>query len=67
MTLDMNEHDLRVLRTLAGDGDHIGGWGAWVSVVIEGLHRRGLVTAPPDVRITDAGKQALSTTGGPDA
>lgn len=57
---DLTEHEIAVLRTLAGDGDHIVGWGAWVAAVIEALHGRGLVTAPPQVRITDAGRAALA-------
>lgn len=58
MTLD--QYDIDILRML--DGQDVPGlrWGAAMSVAVESLVGRGLVTRGPTHTITEAGRAALA-------
>lgn len=59
MLSDLTELETDVLRTLNGEGDFIGGWGAWVAACVESLRGRGLVAGYTKIEITPAGRRAL--------
>lgn len=45
----LTEHEARVLRTISGGPDEIGGWGAWVSAVMSSLRRLKLAKLAPNL------------------
>lgn len=53
------EHEIEVLRLLAGEPNRVGAWGAWVGACLEFLEDAGLCTPGPNYVITEAGRQAL--------
>lgn len=60
----LTSHERDVLRTLNGEGDFIGGWGAWVTAVLGSLKGSGFCRLVPkdggyNYEITEAGRRAL--------
>lgn len=59
MTDDLNEHEIELLRDMAGMETSITGWGSWMATAAGALARHGLCTPLPNAQITDKGRQWL--------